>query len=188
MAQTRDWREMISWSAQLLKQRTGHDVVEWNSRIQEQGFKDEQSLRAWLVEQGVESYPQSLLVWERFGYPQYLVASAEELIEAQYADRMHLRPILDAILNASTGLGEVIIQARKGYISLVTPRRTFARVQATTKNRVDLALRLDGYAPGGRLKPSKISETTNLQVSLTTPEDVDTEVLEWLHQAYEHSR
>jgi hypothetical protein len=44
-----------------------------------------------------------------------------------------LRPILNAILAAALELGEVIIQARKTYVSLVTPRRTFARVQPTTK-------------------------------------------------------
>jgi hypothetical protein len=184
MAQTRDWREMISWSARLLKERTSEDVVEWNRRIQEKGFKDEQSLRAWLAEQGVFSYAQSLLVWERFGYPRHFLASADELIDAQYADRTHLRPIFDAIIDAAAGLGEVIIQARKGYVSLVTPRRTFARVQPTTKNRVDLALRLDGQKPGGRLQPSKIHETTQLQISLSAREEVDSEVLECLEKAY----
>jgi hypothetical protein len=179
---------MVAWSAGLLKERTGEDVAEWNRRIQEKGFKDENSLRAWLAEQGVVSYAQSLLVWERFGYPQHLLATADELIEAQYADRPHLRPILDAIIGAAAGLGEVIIQARKGYVSLVTPRRTFARVQPTTKNRVDLALRLDGLKPGGRLRPSKIAETTKLEVGLSAVEEVDSEVLDWLQQAYDQSR
>jgi len=86
----------------------------------------------------VTGYAQSLLVMERFGYPDFLVASADELIDGQYKDRPQLRPILDAILAATAGLGEVVIQARKTFVSLVTPRRTFARVQATTRNRVDL--------------------------------------------------
>jgi hypothetical protein len=187
MAQTRDWRGMMSWIACLLQERTGEDVVEWNRRIHEKGFKDEESLRAWLAEQDVTGYAQSLLVWERFGYPARFLASADELIDAQYADRPHLRPILDAILDAAAGLGEVIIQARKGYVSLVTPRRTYARVQPTTKNRVDLALRLEGQSPGERLRASKIHETTNLQLGLTTPEEVDYEVLDWLQQAYEQN-
>ncbi len=38
MAQTRDWREMVEWSAGLLKERTGEDVAAWNHRIQEKGF------------------------------------------------------------------------------------------------------------------------------------------------------
>lgn len=179
---------MRNMSARLLKERTGEDVDAWNRRIKRERFDDEKSLRAWLTEQGVTGYAQSLLVMERFGYPDFLLASANELIDAQYADRPHLRPVFDAIIDAVAGLGAVIIQARKGYVSLVTPRRTFARVQATTRNRVDLGLRLEGQKPGGRLQPSKIHETTRLQISLTTPDEVDSEVLGWLQEAYDQNR
>ncbi len=80
-----------------------------------------------------------------------LTAEARELIDGQYADRPHLRPVLDAALAALPSLGPVTVQARTTLVSLVTPRRTFAVVQATTKNRVDLGLRLDDVPPGGRL-------------------------------------
>jgi hypothetical protein len=78
-------------------------------------------------------YAQSLLVMERFGYPDFMLASADELVQGQYADRPQLRPILDAILSAASGLGSVTIQACKTNIALLTPRRTFARTQPTTK-------------------------------------------------------
>ena len=81
---------------------------------------------------------------EQFGYPDFLLATADQLIEQQYGDRSNLRPIYDAIIHAAARCGEVVIQARKTYISLVSPRRTFARVQPTTRTRVDLGLRLDG--------------------------------------------
>lgn len=125
---------------------------------------------------------------ERFGYPDFLRASADELIQGQYVDRPQLRPIFEAILGAAAGLGEVTIQARKTYVSLMSARRTFARVQPTTKQRVDLALRLERQKPSGRLQPSRIHESTPLQISLTTPEDVDAEVLDWLQKAYEQNR
>jgi hypothetical protein len=125
---------------------------------------------------------------ERFGYPDFLLASADELIEGQYADRPQLRPIFDAVISASMGLGEVIIQARKTFVSLVTPRRTFARVQATTRNRVDLGLRLEGQKPVGHLRPSRIHETMRFQISLTAPGDVDSEALDRLQKAYDQNR
>jgi uncharacterized protein DUF5655 len=187
MAQNRDWQGMKSMSARLLKERTGEDVDTWNQRIKAERFNDEQQLRAWLTAHGVTGYAQSLLVMERFGYPDFLLASADELIQGQYADRPQLRPILDAIIEATTGLGEVIVQARKTYVSLVSPRRTFARVQPTTKNRVDLGLRLEGQKPSGRLRPSKMHESMPLQISLTTPDEVDTEVLGWLQQTYDQN-
>jgi len=187
MAQMRDWHDMKAMSTRLLKERTGVDLDTWNQRIMLEGFADEQQLRAWLAAQGVTGYAQSLLVMERFGYPDFLLASADALVRAQYADRLQLRPILDAIVGAAVGLGDVVVQARKTYVSLVSPRRTFARVQPTTRSRVDLGLRLEGQQPGGRLQPSKIHETMPLQISLTAPDQVDSEVLGWLQQAYDQS-
>jgi Domain of unknown function (DUF5655) len=187
MPHTRDWQGMQAMSARLLKERTGADVDTWNQRIKAEGFTTEQELRVWLTTQGVTGYAQSLLVMERFGYPDFLLASADELIQGQYADRPQLRPIFDAIVDAAAGLGEVIVQTRKTYVSLVSPRRTFARVQPTTKQRVDLGLRLEGQQPSGRLQPSKIHESMPLQISLTTPDEVDAEVLGWLQQAYDQN-
>jgi hypothetical protein len=187
MAQTRDWKGMKDMSARLLQERTGQDLDTWNQRITSEGFTDEQQLRTWLTDQGVTGYAQSLLVMERFGYPDFLLASADQLIERQYADRPQLRPIFDAIIDAAAALGEVVVQTRKTYVSLVSPRRTFARVQPTTKQRVDLGLRLEELEPGGRLQPSKIHETMPLQISLTAPDEVDAEVLAWLQQAYDQN-
>jgi hypothetical protein len=88
-------------SARLLKERTGEDVNAWNRRIKGKRFKREQSLRAWLKDQGVTGYAQSLLVMEQFSYPDFFLASADELIEAQYADRPRLRPIYEVIVAAA---------------------------------------------------------------------------------------
>jgi Domain of unknown function (DUF5655) len=188
MARIRDWKGMRDMSARLLKERTGEDVDAWNRRIKKERFNDEKTLRVWLTKQGVTGYAQSLLVMERFGYPDFFLASADELVEGQYEDRPHLRPIFNAIIDAAAGLGDVTIQARKTYVSLVSPRRTFARVQPTTKNRVDLGLRLDGEKPGGRLQSSKIHETMRLQISFTTRDEVDSEALDWLQRAYDQNR
>src|SRR2546422_5171175 len=96
---------------------------------------------------------------ERFGYPDFLLATADELIDGQYADRAQLRPIFDALIDAAAGLGPGTIQARQTYVSLVSPRRTFARVPATTKNPGDLGLRVEGRKPKGRLPPLKNQKT-----------------------------
>ncbi len=187
MAKIRDWEDMRTMSARLLEERTGEGLAAWNRRIKKERLDDEESLRAWLTEHGVTGYPQTLLVMERFGYPDFLTATADELIDGQYADRPQLRPIFDAVIEAAVGLGDVTIQARKTYVSLVSPRRTFARVQPTTKNRVDLGLRLEREKPHGRLQSSKIHETMRVQIGLSSPADVDAEVVRWLERAYGES-
>jgi hypothetical protein len=184
MTQTRDWQRNRDMWVGVLERQTGEGVDVWKRRIGKQRIADERGLRAWLTKQGVTGYAQSLLVMERFGYPDFVLATADQLIAQQYADRPNLRPIYDAIVAAATRCGDVIIQAWKTYVSLVTPRRTFARVQPTTRTRLDLGLRLDKRRPGGRLQPSKIHETMRLQVGVTTVDEVDSEVKKWLQQAY----
>jgi hypothetical protein len=190
MPAVKTWQEMRDWQAQLLQQRTGEGVAAWNERIAAEGFAGEPALRAWLAEQGVTGYAAMLLVMERFGYPDFLLASADELLDGQYADRPHLRPILDAVLAATQALGPVTVQARKTYVSLVSPRRTFAAVKATTKQRVDLGLRLDGQAPGGRLLDASrlTGGSINLRLPLASPADFDAEALALLERAYQENR
>ena len=112
-----------------------------------------------------------------------------QLIDGQYADRPQLRPVLDAVLALLPALGPVTVQARKTMVSLVCPRRTFAVVQATTKDRVDLGLRLDDAEPGGRLQSAKNigGGGATVRVALRRPEDVDDEVRHLMRRAYDEN-
>jgi Family of unknown function (DUF5990)/Domain of unknown function (DUF5655) len=118
--------------------------------------------------------------------PGSTTAEADELIEGQYADRPQLRPVLDAVLAVLPALGPVTVQARKTIVSLVTPRRTFAVVRATTRDRVDLGLRLDDAVPGGRLQSAKGigGGGATVKIALAGLDDVDDEVRELMLRAY----
>jgi Family of unknown function (DUF5990)/Domain of unknown function (DUF5655) len=127
-------------------------------------------------------------------YPDFMTADSGELIDgelidSQYADRPQLRPILDAVLALLPALGPATVQARKTIISLVCPRRTFAVVRATTKDRVDLGLRLDGAEPAGRLQSAKNigGGGATVRIALRRPEDVDDEVCGLMRRAYEEN-
>lgn len=110
-------------------------------------------------------------------------ATADELIAQQYAGRPHLRAVYDAIIGAAMECGEIIVHARKSYVSLIAPRRTFARIKLVG-NQVDLGLRLEQCEPVGRIEPARIHHTMRVQIGLTSPQEVDTEVRYLLAQAY----
>jgi len=116
-----------------------------------------------------------------------LVIADPHLIDGQYADRPQLRPILDAVLAAMPGLGQVTVQARGTLVSLVSPRRTFAVVMPTTKSRVDLGFRLASAKPAGRLREARDIGQATVRVPLRTPDEVDEEVIGWLRLAYEEN-
>jgi Domain of unknown function (DUF5655) len=186
MTEPRTWRGTVEWWVSLLERQTGAGVEEWNGRVRDTGIDQEPALRTWLTGQGVTGYPQMLLVMERFGYPDYLQADAAELLDKQYADRPALRPVLDRVLAVAGAVGEVRVQNRKTYVSLMAPRRRFAVIKATTLTRVDLGLRLDGQPAGGRLDVAKNlgNDSINVRIGLHSVDDVDDEVADWLGRAY----
>ena len=121
------------------------------------------------------------------GEPELLTEVSDELLDAQYRDRAQLRPILDAVVAVAGAFGPVDVQARKTYTTLLTPRRTFAAARPTTRTRVDLALRLDGVEPGGRLLDGRNTAGggLNLRVALRSVDDLDDEAVELLRRAYD---
>src|SRR5690348_13987427 len=111
----------------------------------------------------------------------------DELIDGQYAARPQLGPVLDAVLAVLPRLGpSVTVQPRKTLVTLITPRRAFAAVRATTKSRVDLGLRLDDARPRGRLLAAGNvgGGGVTVRVALGRPEDVDDEVRDLMRRAY----
>ena len=183
------WQKMRQQIQGQLERGTGEGVDAWNRKIAQVAPADEPALREWLEAQGVGGYPQMLLVWETFGYPDFLLASADELVDGQYADRPELRPVFDAVIACVSGFEGVQIQARKTYVSLLTGRRTFAIVQPTTKKRVDVGLRLTDPELIGRLLLAKSlgNDAITRRVALESVADLDDAALGWIRRAYEES-
>ena len=183
----RSWREMYEQIAAQIKRETGADIAEWNARIRHRGASNAADLKAWLNEQGVTGYPAMLLGYETFGYPDYLQASAQDLIEGQYRDRPAIRPIYEAIVARLPEVGEVELQTRKTYVALIGPRRTFASIQPTTKTRIDIGLRFDDATQAKGLEPAKSIGQSSMthKLALSSESDVNHETVGWLRRAYE---
>lgn len=186
MTTTKSWQHYRDRWVEILRRGTGAGLDVWNRRVLDSGVDTEPALRAWLTARDVTGYAQMLLVMERFGYPDFLTASADELVDGQFADRPELRPIYDRLIAMAREVGEVEVQTRKTYVSLMTRRRKFAVVKATTRSRVDLGLRIEGSRPRGRLESAKVmqDQALTVRIALTTPDDVDQEVADWLSRAY----
>ena len=183
MTTTQDWRRNKEMWIRVLEKQTDKGLDAWKKEIRKHQFRDEKRLRTWLSRRHVTGYAQQLLVMERFGYPDFILASADQLIDRQYAGAPELRAVYDAIVEAATSCGDLTVQARKTFVSLVSPRRTFARIQQV-QGRVNLGLRLDGQKPVGRLMPSKIHDTMRLQIIVADVAEVDADLRAWLKRAY----
>jgi predicted transport protein len=184
---TRGPDPMIASRARALGERTGRSVEEWTALLDAElpgaPFADR---TGWLVsEHGVSSGDARTIVH----LAAYLSRPPDdEMVVAQYAGpKATLRPIYDAVVEAVLALGDdVEIAPRRTYVTLARARQ-FGVVQASTRTRVDLGLRLDGEPPTDRLTPAGSfgSGSITHRVALASVADVDDAVRAWLRQAYD---
>ncbi|MDR6416490.1 DUF5655 domain-containing protein [Pseudarthrobacter sulfonivorans] len=183
------WKTMVDSNQALLVRKTGQDVAFWADRARNGGIKNDAELRAWMRdEHGVTGYAQYAVSWELFGYPDFMLRDADELIDGQYANHPELRPIADSLLAWASATEGVEIQMRKGYVSLHSPRRKFAQVTRTTNTAVDVALRLDAPAEGRvEALKARADDPFVRRVRLTSAEQVDGELLDILALALDQN-
>ena len=183
------WQTMVDSNQALLLRKTGQDVAFWADLAGTAGMKDDAELRAWMRdEHGVTGYAQYAVSWELFGYPDFMLRDADELIDGQYANHPKLRPIADSLLAWASATKGVEFQMRKGYVSLHSPRRKFAQVTRTTNTAVDVALRLDARAEGRvEALKARADDPFGRRVRLTSADQVDEELLDILALALDQN-
>ena len=111
----------------------------------------------------------------------------EEKIKGQYQGKEQLWPIYEQLTAVVRNLdADIQFAIRKTYVSMQKGKQ-FGIIQPTTKSRLDVGLKLPGVEPTPRLQPAGSfgSGQVTHKVALTTPADIDTELIAWLHQAYE---
>lgn len=109
-------------------------------------------------------------------------------VNAQYPEsKAHLRPIYDRLVELAQSFGsDVTLGVRKNYVA-VSRGKQFAVIRASTKNRVDLGLKLKDKPTTERLKEAGSfgSGSITHKVGLTSAKEVDAEVAAWLQEAYD---
>ena len=167
-----------------LPEKTGKPLDEWFSVLDAAGFdKHGQAVAFLKADHGMTHGFANFIVSQhraRIAGP----VTGDELVDAQYSGaKAALRPICDRLIGEATGLGEdVVVAPKKTGVSLRRSRQ-FALIEAPSATRVRLGLNMRGVAPTARLKA-----TTGMcthRVDLTSPDEVDGELLGWLRAAYD---
>jgi hypothetical protein len=183
------WQSMVDSNKALLLRKTGKDTAYWVEKARAAGIGNDGELRTWMREGfGVTGYAQYAVSWEMFGYPEFMLRDADELIDGQYENHPHLRLIADALLAWASATDGVEIQMRKGYVSLHGARRKFAQITRTTNTAVDVTLRLDAPAEG-RIETVKTraDDPFTRRLRLTSADQVDDGLLDILAVALEQN-
>ena len=178
--------EMAAAMIANLEEKTGKTLSQWLALTGACGLEKHGQLVKWLKqEHGITHGYANLIAHETLaaGKP---VAGQDDLVAAQYAGKKAgLWPIYEALLAAAKGLGsDVEVAPKKAYVSLRRSKQ-FALIQPSTATRVDLGLKLPDHPPGKRLEASgSFNAMVTHRLRLTSVEDVDAELRDWLSQAY----
>lgn len=179
-----------------LPEETGRSYDQWMAHINKAAPKDEAARREWLkttykhgnraaqwlaefsVGKGVEDFD-----------PKVYLKVAPGMVDALYeGKKAHLRPIHDRLVQAALELGDDVRLCPCKTMLPFYRNHVFAQVKPSTNTRIDL-----GLALGATKAPKRLIDTGGLakkdrithRIAISTPEDIDDEVLEWLATAYE---
>jgi len=110
---------------------------------------------------------------------------ADDVLAGIYSDKKAaLRPIHDALMARISTFGDFEVAPKKGYVSL-RRRKQFAMVGPGSATRVDVGLNMKDVPPTDRLLAEKPGGMCQYKVKLTSPSEVDAELVGWLRLAYD---
>jgi hypothetical protein len=119
-------------------------------------------------------------------------AGAAAVNETAEADRLYtgpkagLREIHDRLMAGIHAFGPFEVAPKKTYLSL-RRKKQFATVGPATNTRVEVGLNMKGVAATGRLEALPPVGMCQYRVKVTTPAEIDPELLAWIRLAYDGS-
>ena len=173
-----------------MPEKTGKTLTDWYQVIASSGAeKHGEIMNVLKGEHGVTyGYANTIAILFRDqaagGSP-----TEQDLVSAQYAGpKAELKSVYDALLNDVSKFGsDIEVAPKKSYVSL-RRKKQFAIVQPSTSSRIDLGLNLKGVDATERLEGGKVfSGMCTHKVKLSSVNDIDKEVINWLKKAYDQS-
>ena len=172
-----------------LKQKTGKTLVEWIAIVKAEKLEKHGEIMKYLKTEHGFTHGFANFVTLKARAADAASHDEDDLLTMQYSKgKEHLRPILDAILEAIKAFGDDIeVVPKKANVSL-RRKRQFALVQPSTKKRMDVGLKYNEAPQSERILSSGSfgSMCTN-RVALTAVEEVDEEMIAFLKAAYEQA-
>jgi hypothetical protein len=176
-----------------IQAKTGNSIAELEKFVANSGLNKHGELREMLMrELGLGHGDANALVHyilksdgERAA--QTSGASQEDVLAEIYSgSKAGLRPIHERLMAEILPFGEFEIAPKKGYVSL-RRKKQFAMLGPATSTRVELGLNMKGVEPTARLLAQPAGGMCNYKVKLSSPEEVDAEVIAWIRQAFDAS-
>jgi hypothetical protein len=112
----------------------------------------------------------------------------DDQVARLFPDRKaHWRPVYDALADTINGFGQVEVLPRRTQVGFGT-RSPFVMLQPSTPDRFDVGVKVPGVAPTDRFAAAgSWNPTMTHRAQLSSPDEIDAELVSWLRAAYEAS-
>ncbi len=169
-----------------IKAKTGKTPEDFRVLAAKKGLTQYGEIMAWLkadygLGHGHANVIAQLIVHQ--GEPR---ATPDDKVAKLFAgSKQAWRKPYDALLAKLKRFGsDVTVAPTDTYVSLLRGGKKFGIVQISTE-RMDIGIKLKGVAPTDRLEAAgKWNAMVTHRVRITTPQEIDKEVIAWLKQAY----
>jgi hypothetical protein len=185
------------WVA-TLDEKTGRPLAEWVKLVKKHGLVTENERRTWLKsEHGLPT----MSAWriaefaggkgEDMAGPEVYLRAAERNVDDMFSGKAALRPIYDALLKLGLGLGKDVKACPCQTMVPLYRKHVFAQIKPATRTRIDMGFALGARPATGRLidtggfaKKDRITH----RIPISSLAEIDSEVKQWLHTAFEEDR
>jgi len=168
-----------------MPEKTGKSLNEWKSILKTKSFtKHSEAVNFLKNEHNVtHGFANTIVTLSKDDQSTPL-----DLVENQYKGKENLRPICEKLLSVVKGFGkDVTVTPKKTSVSIIR-KRQFALIKPATKTRIDLGLKLKDKPITDRLENSgPFGTMCTHRVKLSDAEQVDSELKEWLREAYQQA-
>ncbi|WP_179018468.1 DUF4287 domain-containing protein [Winogradskyella forsetii] len=166
-----------------MPEKTGKSLDQWKSILKKKAFaKHSEAVNFLKKEHGVtHGFANTIVTLSKDENN-----SDDDLVTTQYIGKETLVPIYEKLISVVENFGDdVTITPKKTSVSIIRNRQ-FVLIKPATKTRIDLGLKLPNKPTTDRLGDSgPFGTMCTHRVQITSVEDVDTELIGWMKEAYE---
>ncbi len=169
-----------------LFKNTGKTLEEWIQIAQKQSFSKHGEIINYLKQtHGFTHGFANLVAHKAKGSDAGSADNLDDLVTKQYVGKESLKPIYDHLLAEIQTFGnDIEVAPKNSYVSL-RRKKQFALLNPATKTRFEIGINLKGADSSGKLISEKPGSMCSHKINLSSKDEIDNEVLDWLKKAYE---
>lgn len=177
--------DAVRSQARNIEHATGRSIDAWVALVKASGKERHSEILAWLKSEHGFTHGNANLV-ALTATRGTAAGGGDELVAAMYAGpKAILRPFHEQVIESIRRFGaDIELAPKQAYVSLRRAKQ-FGTVGPGPGGRLEIGLNLKGVEPTGRLEAA--GGMCTHRIRLSSADELDEEVLSWLHEAYERA-